>query len=110
MNSNLLLFNSISSRQADCSYSKKKQVNLGLNNFKNKPTETQKYQYLDSFIKKYQNTVNTVFLSFIMPKNYPYKHIKNVFVPITDLVKMKIKGEPAVIKSGNVNLNCWFIR
>lgn len=97
---NTLLFNPISSIRSDCSYSAKKQVNFG----QNTPKEPQKAKEEDSFIKS-----NVASLKFIMPKNYPYKEISKVFVYKEDKSNMEIKGEPAVVKSGDVDLNCWFV-
>lgn len=103
---NPLLKKPISFGQADRSSAPKKQVSFGQN--------TQSISGIspnvDTFIKQYpESPKNVVFLKFTMPKFYPYPAISTVFVPKKETVPMELPGEPAVIRSGNVDLNCWFV-
>jgi pimeloyl-ACP methyl ester carboxylesterase len=87
-----------------------KQLNFGSNDPQNNLSPSSLHQNVASFLQKMQQEPpKAVFLKFIMPKVYPYNAISVVFVPNKDMVPMEIPGEPAVVKSGNVDLHCWFI-
>ncbi|MGD9580958.1 MAG: alpha/beta hydrolase [Vampirovibrionia bacterium] len=89
----------------------KKQVYFGLNNTQQpQAKDIELSQMINGLLAKIKNTPKDVeFLKFTMPQNYPYDAIKAVFVPVKKVTKMELPGEPAIVKSGNVNLNCWFI-
>ncbi|MEW5818652.1 MAG: alpha/beta fold hydrolase [Cyanobacteriota bacterium] len=101
----MLLNNSVPPKQVNNAQSK--QTSFGLNSLQN---NSQTPQFADAFVKRVeQEPKNVVFLKFIMPKVFPYNAIKGVFVPRKDLEPMNIQGEPVVMKSGNIDINCWFI-
>jgi pimeloyl-ACP methyl ester carboxylesterase len=97
---NLFLNKPVTSKKANIP---QKQVSFASNSPLNNPN-------VDTFIKRYsEEPKNVVFLRFTMPKFYPYPAISTVFIPKKETVPMEIPGEPVVIKSGGVDLNCWFI-
>lgn len=100
----------MSLKQINCSKSPKKQLQFRSNGFQNLDEFIKSYPNVDAFIKNYpQEPRHVVFLKFTKPKVYPYKAISTVFLPKKDMAPIEIKGEPVVVRSGNVDLNCWFI-
>lgn len=99
----LSLKNPISFKKSKSTHTHKKPVHFGSNNLQSSPT-------VDTFIKRYpEEPKNVVFLKFAIPKFYPYKAISTVFVPKKDTLPIEIPGEPVTVRSGNVDLSCWFI-
>jgi predicted esterase len=111
MNINSLMFtNPITPKRVDNSLSRNNQTSFTSLKVENNQAPAEPAKNMFTFIQKMQDgPKNVEFLRFMIPQVFPYPAIKGVFIPNKETVPMEIPGEPAIVRSGSVDLPCWFI-